>query len=97
MVFLQQTDDYIQDNTSHNCGGSIGVTLVVHVVTRQSLCGHRGEVRQKNLTLSLTHRTPACKVPPFAGAIKMADLHSLNLFNSTLIFDICLTMHHWNK
>lgn len=54
MVFLQQTDDSVQDNTSLNCGGSSGVILVVHVVTRQSLCGHTDEVRQKNLNNSFT-------------------------------------------
>jgi hypothetical protein len=50
MMFLQQTGDSAQDSTSLNCCGSSGVILVVHVVTRQSLCGHTGEVRQKNFS-----------------------------------------------
>jgi len=87
MVFLQQTDYSVQDNTSLNCGGSSGVILVVHVVTGQSMCGHTKEVRQ-NLIKLLAQRTPACKVPPFAGAIRMADLHSLNLLHSTLTLNI---------
>ena len=50
MVFLQQSDDSVQDNKSLNCGCSSGAILVVLVVTRQSLCSHTGEVRQKKLT-----------------------------------------------
>jgi hypothetical protein len=41
-------------------------------------------VRRTSATISLAPRTLACKVPPFAGAIRTADLHGLHLPNSKL-------------